>query len=162
LIVEVELPRRELSGLSSNAPFLLAKLPYKLDPGWTDGTDLLQSLSSERGFPHVHAISGPFPPPAMSAIDLGGGSGGGTGSRACGIDIGMEEVEGEEVELYKLDELEVRNRSEGLGSWTCICGKATGLAPRCGISMTNFDIWERHELKERSLRNGVGPPATTC
>jgi hypothetical protein len=30
----------------------------------------------------------------------------------------MEEVEGEEVELYELDELEERNRSEGFGSWT--------------------------------------------
>ena len=40
------------------------------------------------------------------------------GSRECGIDIGMEAVEGEEVELNKLEELDVRNRSEGLGSWT--------------------------------------------
>jgi len=54
----------------------------------------------------------------MSAMYRGGGSGGGTGSCECGIDIGIEDVEGEEVELYELDELEVRNRSEGLGSWT--------------------------------------------
>jgi hypothetical protein len=54
----------------------------------------------------------------MSARCRGGGSGGGTGSLECGIDIGIEDVEGEDVELYELDEREVRNRSEGLESWT--------------------------------------------
>jgi hypothetical protein len=54
----------------------------------------------------------------MSARCRGGGSGGGTGSREFGIDIGMEKVDGEEVELCELDELEVRNRSEGFGLWT--------------------------------------------
>jgi hypothetical protein len=53
----------------------------------------------------------------MSARCLGGGSGGGGGSLAFGIDIGMEEVAGDEVELYELDLLDVRNRSEGLESW---------------------------------------------
>lgn len=54
----------------------------------------------------------------MSSRCRGGGSGGGTGSREFGIDIGMENVDGEEVELCELDELEVRNRSEGFGLWT--------------------------------------------
>jgi ABC-type phosphate transport system substrate-binding protein len=54
----------------------------------------------------------------MSARYRGGGSGGGTGSLECGIDIGMEDVGGDEVELYELDEGEVRNRSEGFESLT--------------------------------------------
>jgi hypothetical protein len=53
----------------------------------------------------------------MSARCLGGGSGGGTGSLAFGIDIGMEEVAGDEAEVYELDLLDVRNRSGGLESW---------------------------------------------
>lgn len=115
LMVEVELPRREMSGLSS---ILLAKLPHRLEPGWTDAIDLPQSLLACE-FPHCHAMSCPlFPLSARSLRCRGGGSGGGTGSRECGIDIGMEAVEGEEVELNELEELDVRNRSEGLGSWT--------------------------------------------
>ena len=54
----------------------------------------------------------------MSARCRGGGSGGGTGSLELGIDIGIENVEGDEVELNELDKLDVRNRSEGFGSWT--------------------------------------------
>ena len=70
------------------------------------------------GLPNLHAISGPLlPPSAMSARCLGGGSGGGGGSLAFGIDIGMEDVAGDEVELYELDLLDVRNPSEGLESW---------------------------------------------
>jgi hypothetical protein len=45
-IVEVELVRRSKSGRSSIMLFLLAKLPYRLEPGATDGTCLPQSLSS--------------------------------------------------------------------------------------------------------------------
>lgn len=111
LMVEVELPRRELSGLSS---ILLAKLPHRLDPGWTDVIGLPQSLLACE-FPHCHAMSCPL---FWSLRCRGGGRGGGTGSREFGIDIGMEAVEGEEVELNELEELGVRNRSEGLGSWT--------------------------------------------
>jgi hypothetical protein len=110
--VEVELPRRRNSGRSSLIFIVLAKLPpYKLDPGATDAIDWPQSLLA-----HCHAISGPLPS-AMSARCLGGGSGGGTGSLAFGIDIGMEEVAGDEAEVYELDLLDVRNRSGGLESW---------------------------------------------
>ena len=45
-------------------------------------------------------MSSPFPPlSAMSTKCRGGGSGGGTGSRAFGIDIGPGIGAGEEVEL---------------------------------------------------------------
>ena len=43
----------------------------------------------------------------MSTRCRGGGSGGGTGSLAFGIDIGPEAVEGEEAELKELDLLEL-------------------------------------------------------
>jgi hypothetical protein len=125
LIVEVELARRAASGRSHTPLFLLAKLPYKLEPGVTE--DVPHSVSM-RELPHCHAISGPlFPPSAMSARYFGGGSGGGTGSLAFGIDIGPEEVEGDEIEVVLLGP---RNRSDGFESWTQISGRASGLAPR--------------------------------
>jgi hypothetical protein len=54
----------------------------------------------------------------MSARCFGGGSGGGTGSRAFGIDIGPEAADGDKMELVELDLLGCRNRSEGFESWT--------------------------------------------
>lgn len=117
LIVEAELPRRAKSDRSSVMLFRrLVKLPYRLEPGFTDGRGCLQSLSGWE-LAHCHAISGPLlPPSANSAICRGGGSGGGTGSLAFGIAIGPEEVAGEEEELYELDMLEDLKRSEGCES----------------------------------------------
>ena len=118
LTVDVELVRRVNSGRSCIALFLLPKLPpYRLDPGATDDENPPQPLPSWE-LPHCHAMSGPlFPPSAISAMCRGGGSGGGTGSLAFGIDIGPG-AEGEDAEVYELDLLEFRNRSEGLESCT--------------------------------------------
>jgi hypothetical protein len=128
--VDAELFRRAKSGRSSIV-LLMTLSPYRLDPGATEDTDPPQALPSCE-LAHCHAMSGTlFPPAAMSARCRGGGSGGGTGSLAFGIDIGLGAVEGEDAELYELDLLEFRYRSEGLGSCTYISGRArTGLGPR--------------------------------
>ena len=117
MIVEAELPRR-YSGRSSVTLFLLLeKLPYRLDSTGMDGTDLAQSPSS-CAFPHSQATSRPpFALSENSAICFGGGSGGGTGSLEFGIDIGMADVAGEEVDLYELDLLDIRYRSVEFDSW---------------------------------------------
>jgi hypothetical protein len=71
--------------------------------------ELPQSLAAECVFPNFHARSGPlFPPDAISSKCFGGGRGGGTGSLEFGIDIGIADVAGEDVELYELDLLEDR------------------------------------------------------
>jgi hypothetical protein len=111
LSVEVELVRRE-SGRSSTMLPLLIKLPYKLEPVATDRMDVPQSLlPCELLLPHCHAISGaPRPSSVRSARCRGGGSGGGMGSRAFGIDIGIEV--GEDAELKELDLLDIREGIE--------------------------------------------------
>lgn len=53
---------------------------------------------------------------AMSETFRGGGSGGGTGSLAFGIDIGPGIVAGDETELYGCDLLAGRNREEKVES----------------------------------------------
>jgi hypothetical protein len=93
-------------------PFLLVQL--QLEPG---GTDNPPHSVSTRELPHCHAISGPLSPPvAMSARCFGGG-GGGTGSLIFDKGIGTE-VKAREREELKLGWLELRNRLEGLKSWT--------------------------------------------
>lgn len=115
--VEVELVRRAVSGCSPGMLALLAKLPYKLEPGATE-EEPPHSVSM-REFPHCQAISGPLLPPAsMSARCRGGGSGGGTGSFMFGIGTGTEGEEGEASVLFSVDRLEDRNRSEGFESGT--------------------------------------------
>ena len=128
--VLVELVRRVNSGRSSII-FLPAKPPpYKLDPGATDDIDTPHPLPSW-ALPHCHAISGPLFASSTSARCRGGGRGGGTGSLAFGIDIGPDEVEGEDVVLYELDLLQFRYRFEGFESFTNISGRAkAGLEPR--------------------------------
>jgi hypothetical protein len=54
----------------------------------------------------------------MSARYGGGGSGGGTGSLAFGIDIAIEAVGGEALELYEFDLDGIRNLWEWFESWT--------------------------------------------
>lgn len=115
LIVEVELDRLSISGRSSVILLpRLAKLPYKLEPGLTD--DGLPQLLSSLELLHCQAMSGaPLSPEVSSAGYFGGGrGGGGPGSRALGIDIGLEGVPGENLEV-KLPDLEGDpNRSDGL------------------------------------------------
>lgn len=87
-MVEAELPRRELSEWwSLLAGGGLEKLPRRLDPEATEAAEP-HALSE---FPIFHAKSSPYcPPSAMSGMCRGGGRGGGTGSRALGIDLGIE------------------------------------------------------------------------
>jgi hypothetical protein len=116
--VDVELVRRVNSGRSPILFLLIKPPPYKLDPGATDDTDAPQPLPSWE-LPHCQAISGPLlPPSAISARCRGGGSGGGIGSLAFGIDIGPGAAEGEDAELYELDLLEFRYRSARFESCT--------------------------------------------
>lgn len=53
----------------------------------------------------------------MSGRCRGGGKGGGADSLTFGIDIGIEEDMGDELELNELDLLGIRKRLEGLESW---------------------------------------------
>ena len=104
--MDVELVRWVNSGRSSMVFLLLAKLPpCRLDPGATDDIDPPQLFPSWK-LPHCHAISGPLFPPSPTC--RGGGRGGGTGSLAFGIDIGLGAVDGEDAELNELDLLEFR------------------------------------------------------
>lgn len=118
-MVDVELVRRAGSEGSLGILALLAplcKLPYKLEPGVTEGP----SHTLWREFPHCHAISGPLFPPPMSAICFGGGRGGGTGSLIWGIGTGTEGEQGDESVLGGIDRLEGRNRSGAFDSGTWI------------------------------------------
>ena len=54
----------------------------------------------------------------MSVRYLGGGSGGGTGSLAFGIDIAWGGSGGDGIELYEFDLLDIRILSEGFESFT--------------------------------------------
>lgn len=89
----------------------------------------------------------------MSGICFGGGSaGGGGGSRAFGIDIGKGETVGDRIEPYELDLLDVRNRSEGLKSWTLISGVGramAGLVVRWGMSMLNMQLPQAERMDMR-------------
>jgi hypothetical protein len=116
LMVDVELVRRAGSEHPLAILVPLARLPYILEPGVMAGP--LHSLPM-REFPHCHAMSGPLFLFSMSAMCLGGGRGGGTGSLIFGMGIGTE-GEGDESVLGSIDRLEVRNRSDGFESGTWI------------------------------------------
>jgi hypothetical protein len=115
-MVDAELLRLSKPGRSSKMIFpRLAKPPQRLDPGLIDGEGRPHPLSS-RELLHCHAMSGAPPSTLLSSSGyFGGGNGGGGGeSLALGIDIGIEDVGGENLELYELDLLEEeRYRSEG-------------------------------------------------
>jgi hypothetical protein len=112
VIVEVEL--RLLNSNRSSirlVPLGEKPSPYKLDPRFNDGDGSLQLFPSRR-FSHSCAISGPTP---KCPLFLGGGKGGGGGSSLrLGIDIGVEDIVGVIPELWLLDLLAERLRSEGL------------------------------------------------
>lgn len=95
LMVDAELPRRSKSGRpSAMLPrWLCEELPYKLDPGATDAIDDLLHAFSSRALLNRQATS------LSKSTYLGGGSGGGgDGPRALGIDIGLDDREGENPE----------------------------------------------------------------